>query len=671
MNKMADEKTLDAVQQNARETAEAFSALANALSQRSEFSPLAQRARRRAAELETNKFTVMLVGEFKRGKSTVLNALLGSDALPRSVVPCTAVVTFVRHGPQPEVQVAFSDARNPNPERFSLVEFNKKYRLNVQDTTDVTDRFAEVDHAVLLYPSPFVENGVEIVDTPGLNEHDVRTKRVLGNLPAADAVIMVLDATTVANQKEIEFIENRLRPLGLHKHVFFLLNGWNLLRDKLLDPNDPKAIEETFREQNNFINTRLVPFASAAGSDKIDKRIFKVDALGALRYRLSDPKSPLLEQTEIPAFERCLREFLTVDRDAARRDKDRSIAEDIAQDVTGNTSALIRLAREPISNFAVQQSKLEAQISQLERIRISIVTTITSYAAETARTLSETLEAYLEENLYARLADHVDQIDLGEVDSIWMQWKALADPLRADENKVSKRIESALTQQVADLVGRQLDGWREMYLEPELTQRASELKQQLKHEAGEYIKVLEEIQSGESRTGQISDESIARKISEWGRDYRTDFTTIAAGAGFDLAPLVAGIMAEVVLHIAITAMTLGISLALTGIFAVVRKEYHKNAVKKQIVKALEDRKKELLLEQKVQLQSKVMQAFKDLSEPISQSIESEIAVIKASMTDVLQQKQKADFDAVTFEKEVRGIQTLVERRVSDVRRLVA
>jgi peptide subunit release factor RF-3 len=150
---------------------------------------------------------------------------------------------------------------------------------------EISDRFGPIEEAVIQYPSPFVENGVELVDTPGLEESYARTRRVLEALPTADAVILVLDAVQLLNQKEIHFIEQYLRPLGLHKRIFFLINRWNLVAEMAIDPNDPGEVEKIAAEQMKIINTRLVPFVSAAGRDQVAKRIFKVNALNALRER--------------------------------------------------------------------------------------------------------------------------------------------------------------------------------------------------------------------------------------------------------------------------------------------------------------------------------------------------------------------------------------------------
>jgi Dynamin family len=704
MSDIGTEHSLDVVQQNAHAVADAFEVLGNALADRNEFSPLAGRARQRAAELRDNKFTVMVVGEFKRGKSTVLNAMLGARALPMKLTPCTAIVTFVRHGGAPEVLVAFNDDRSPNPDHLTLEEFNKKYQLELDDTQsqndkvgeaarrEITDRFGPVDYAVIRYPSEFLQHGVEIVDTPGLNEHDARTARVFQNLAAADAIIMVLDAITVCNQEEIKFIEQRLRPLGLHKHVFFLINRWNIVLSTLLDPNDPKEVESTLANQLKFINSRLVPFVSEAGPDKINTRIFKVNALDALRQRLAGADGPVLEATEIPAFERALREFLTVDRDAVRRDKDRHIAHGIAREVKVNVDLLIRQARMPIASFEAEREILEARIGQLDRIKINIVAIIRAHAAETGEALSNTLEAYLNEELFGRLKEHVDRFDLGEIDSVWTQYKLIyekvkrqldraldrilakkvEDDLKSEEAGLEKRIETHLQGQIAGLVSVQIDGWRDKYLNLEIKLRTTELQERLRREAGEYVKVVAEIRGEDTQTHKISDEEIARKINDWVRGSTTDFGTVVAGAGFDLAPIMAGVVADIALHVFGASLLIfpAVGVIASAVLAVVRTEYNKSSVRAKIVEGLAEKKREILLDQRVKLLESVEDGFKRLSDPISQSIESEIAVIKANMQDILNQRQKADFDAHTYEIALRGVESAVDHWVAETQRLV-
>ena len=58
-------------------------------------------------KLADHAFNLVVAGEFKRGKSTVINALLGVNLLPTGVVPLTSIVTFVRYGNPPSATVVF------------------------------------------------------------------------------------------------------------------------------------------------------------------------------------------------------------------------------------------------------------------------------------------------------------------------------------------------------------------------------------------------------------------------------------------------------------------------------------------------------------------------------------------------------------------------------------
>src|SRR5450755_369443 len=63
------------------------------------------------ARLAQARFNLAVLGEFKRGKSTLINALLGRDVLPTGVVPLTSMVTVIRHGPRERLIVHYRDGR--------------------------------------------------------------------------------------------------------------------------------------------------------------------------------------------------------------------------------------------------------------------------------------------------------------------------------------------------------------------------------------------------------------------------------------------------------------------------------------------------------------------------------------------------------------------------------
>jgi predicted GTPase len=199
----------------------------------------AERLRQRAREIRADRFSVLVVGEFKRGKSTLLNAMMGGPVLPQKVAPCTAVVTIIAYGEHKRVSVRFAAAPGKEPpadESLSIEEFQRRYALESADAAADEgleggfDRFSAVDHARIEYPVDLCRHRVELVDSPGLGEHRVRTERTQAYLDRADAVVMVLDATQLLRLEELHFLENILLPRGL-KNIFFVVNKWNLIAD--------------------------------------------------------------------------------------------------------------------------------------------------------------------------------------------------------------------------------------------------------------------------------------------------------------------------------------------------------------------------------------------------------------------------------------------------------
>ncbi|MPZ54075.1 MAG: hypothetical protein GEU79_15315 [Acidimicrobiia bacterium] len=77
-------------------------------------SHLYEKATELAKKVDEQRFVVAVLGEFKRGKSTFINALLGEELPPVGVVPLTSVVTAVIHGANPRVEVVYGDGtRSP------------------------------------------------------------------------------------------------------------------------------------------------------------------------------------------------------------------------------------------------------------------------------------------------------------------------------------------------------------------------------------------------------------------------------------------------------------------------------------------------------------------------------------------------------------------------------
>jgi GTPase SAR1 family protein len=187
------------------------------------------------ADLESEVFRLVVVGEFSRGKSTIINALLGERVLPSSVQPTTAVLSMISGGPESTYTLHFHDGppRTITVEEFTkLVAPGEPGRRNPDSRARYEERLRELRSIALVrikHPSPFCTAGVEIVDTPGTNDLDpLREQITYEFIPRADAVLFILSAKSILMQSEIDFVTDRILKADIQR-IFFLVNFTDLL----------------------------------------------------------------------------------------------------------------------------------------------------------------------------------------------------------------------------------------------------------------------------------------------------------------------------------------------------------------------------------------------------------------------------------------------------------
>src|SRR5579863_4837812 len=137
------------------------------------------------ARLADDRFELAVVGQFSRGKSTLMNALLGGAYLPTGTLPMTSVITSVRYGSRPRVFVR--RAGGGLPIETSLADLD---RFVAQSSIErETLRVESVDVEV---PAELLRLGFFFVDTPGIGSAiRANTATTTQFLPHADAVVFV------------------------------------------------------------------------------------------------------------------------------------------------------------------------------------------------------------------------------------------------------------------------------------------------------------------------------------------------------------------------------------------------------------------------------------------------------------------------------------------------
>ncbi len=174
---------------------------------------LASEIRALAERIRDGLFYVACVGQFKRGKSTLLYALVGMRVLPTGVVPVTAVVTVIRYGERPAARVRFSGSKWLDIDPDSLAQF-------VTEEQNPENRKA-VAAVELFLPSDLLAAGMCLVDTPGIGSVFIgNTEAVRAFVPHIDAALVVLGTDPPISADELTLITEIRKQC--HEQLFVL-----------------------------------------------------------------------------------------------------------------------------------------------------------------------------------------------------------------------------------------------------------------------------------------------------------------------------------------------------------------------------------------------------------------------------------------------------------------
>ncbi|HYB46167.1 MAG TPA: dynamin family protein [Streptosporangiaceae bacterium] len=149
--------------------------------------------------LDAARLRVLVAGEAKRGKSTLINALLGRDVLPSGVTPLTAVATTVRYGDDARAEVVFRDGHEEQHPLSALADFVTEVR-NPRNERMVAGVTVYLD-------APVLAGGVELVDTPGTGSvFQWDTEAAYEALRTMDAAVFVLAADPPVSASERDLL---------------------------------------------------------------------------------------------------------------------------------------------------------------------------------------------------------------------------------------------------------------------------------------------------------------------------------------------------------------------------------------------------------------------------------------------------------------------------------
>lgn len=303
--------------------------------------------------LEHQRFQLAVLGQFKRGKSTFINALLGAALLPAAVVPLTAVPVFISWGPSPLARVRFGDQRVDEELSTDNTDTICKFLFeHISEEANPNNRLG-VDRVDLYCPSLILADGIVLIDTPGVGStfrHN--TEAALRVLSESDAALFVISVDPPITEVEIDYLKQIKKTAS---KLVFVLN-----KIDYQGADDRRHIKDFVRrtlERNKLWTTATALFGVSA-TDGLDAKQ-RGDAVK-------------LQSSGIADVERYLSHDLAAQKERLLEQAVRTKAAHIASEAIAETRLAIRAMEMPLDDLASKCRKFAQVLASIEGQRRTI-----------------------------------------------------------------------------------------------------------------------------------------------------------------------------------------------------------------------------------------------------------------------------------------------------------
>jgi len=262
-----------------------------------------------AAQLSTRTYRVAVIGEFKRGKSSLVNCILGTEILPTDILPTTAVVNRIKYGTQPKIEICY---KNGNVE-VATVDDLVQYATKSGNANSCA-----IKEIVVNYPSVFCQNSIELIDTPGLNDDEFMDKTTLDILDNIDTAIVTTHASYPMSETEKQLVCNLIEQKDIY-HLTFVATFIDKVSD---DEDDQDRIVRLIQERLSNDTYQMFCNKHENEPDLIKKAkrilsnplVFAVSSRQAMRGFVTGNKA-MLDKSRFPHFKYELLALLTANQE--------------------------------------------------------------------------------------------------------------------------------------------------------------------------------------------------------------------------------------------------------------------------------------------------------------------------------------------------------------------
>lgn len=589
-------------------------------------------------KVNNDSFKIQIVGTFKNGKSTFINALLGEDILPTQALPCTAVINEIKYGTEKRAVLHFC---NPLPGRLldCIPEATLRYMQShgMKDVPPMDIEYDEINKYVVIptdgdpdeislmspyktvelyYPSPLLKEGVEIIDSPGLNEADERTKVTLEYLDKADAIIFLLDATKACAKNEMETVEDILVAKGFDD-MFFVANRIDCIAQR-----ERESIKA-------FIEKKVDQFTT--------NPVYCVSALQAVEGKVNHNDN-LYQGSGMPAFEAKLAEFLTKDKGRIKlvqpaRELSNILAKEALYKVIPSQRAQLSTSLDTLKKrYAIVQP----QLTDLEAQKQQMYSQMLLRIERCQNDLRRTIVGYFKELAYKIPA--------------WVQEYTPSTKVGLASKSKLKKLADEIVAYIAGKIKEEFSAWNNETLQPIIKEKANDIFERSGKDLEQIYKAIDDIYV------QMSGNSVDVKgASGWERAVGAGLC-LFVGAGSGAEVMVNGFNTKnfiknfaLDLGVGTGILLLGITNPIIGIAALValiwRGIYSGGAasiesVKKQVSEVIVSSISDEATSKADDAVSKVSKSFTQMADNAASAVDTEINSVRSQLESIIKEMER-------------------------------
>ncbi len=627
-------------------------------------------------------FKVLVMGEFSTGKSTMINALIGEPILPEKAVTATAIITEIKYGEEKKAVIYPIPGKwkgGDEPFEVPVTEL-KKYLLINHNIKDAKETQEEINHLIngiedreedshqegnviaspfekaeIFLPLDILKDGVEIIDSPGLNDPASHGDITHNYLPNAHAIIFCMSGHRAYSLTEKETLE-KLNSMRYTTPIFVVTYFDQICANIDDGEREPDEVEHEIDQFKRTVcadiskHTDLVneQYTSLLGGNGI----FFVSSRDAKKAKHSDPwNDELYEQSGYKAFESYLSDYLVKCKGS---ELSKMIVEGIRVAGVEATRSLEEQYSAADLSLEEFEQRMEEVQAKMESARAQADLFVKSFDIELAKVLSD-----LKTTCRQLPKDAFAQVD---------SWKSSYKCSVKQEVLHPKRTAEAIAKEFEMHMQNQYESfaleWSENVLKPEVTAKMKAIGEKLEGRAKDLDATINDIKTGLNLTHSSPDElssTTSKVVSVVYGLFTGDVIGASSGVAVGMDGLIQGIIANIgvnVVLLAIFGSTVGLPLIIAGeiVQVLISGTRNKEIIKKKVCNKIVEQYKKVLSEpQEVDklvdnMYSQLQEQFATLSDGAKKATFSDIEKIQLESEQLLEDKKNGE-QAINERKE--------------------